>query len=109
MLVLFIVTVEIIAGVFGFSNYTRGIKKDFSDSIAADFSDENRVVLQETANEVAIEPVPENTDREIVINERNSDNADKLRRIIMQDADMLGVGTATELYIISGDDGVIFE
>lgn len=108
MLVLFIVTVEVIAGVFGILNYTRGIKKDFSDSITAVFSDENRVVLQETANEVAIEPVPENTDREIVINERNSDNAGKLRQIIMQDADKLGVGTATELYILSGDGGVLF-
>lgn len=109
MLVLFIVAVELVAGVLGILNFTRGVKKDFSDSIAAVFTDENRIVLTETANTVTVAAEPElGEGEEIIINESEFDNAGKLRQILMQNADTLSIGTLSELYIMDGDGAVLF-
>ena len=105
---LFIAAAEIIAGVLGIMNFTRGVKKDFSDSIAAVFTEENRKVLTETANTVVVVAEPDEDSEEIIINETESDNAGKLRQILMQDADRLGIGTLSELYIMNGSGAVLF-
>ena len=105
---LFIAAAEIIAGVLGIMNFTRGVKKDFSDSITAVFTEENRKVLTETANAVVVVAETDENGDEVVINETESDNAGKLRQILMQDADRLGIGTLSELYIMNGSGAVLF-
>lgn len=106
---LFIVLVlftEVTAALLSIYKTVRSFHNEFDNAVETVFTPEKKDELSEAANAVSV-PEQENPDMGIVLNETGPENIKNIKKIIMEDAELLSIGKSSEFFLLDSNGAVV--
>lgn len=107
LLVFFIVTAEVLIGLFGVLHTERAYKKNFEEKINSVFSEAAREELTSAATAVHVTEKNDEDDI-IVLSDSSRENIDAVKDIIMSYKDRLDLESSCAFYLLDSSGAVVF-